>query len=123
MQRDALREGLQWFALLGAALAWTGQFVVGQGMTYATCNVVGAHWGIGTTVWQMTLTASAGLVAVLAELAAVWLFLDLRAQDNEPPAGRWVFFAYAAVPANVIFLAIILLTGIAAVYHVPCVQS
>ena len=121
--KDSTREALQWFGLLGAALAWTGQFVVGQGMTYAVCGVVGSRWGIGTMVWQMTLTASAGLVAVLAEVAAVWLFLDVRMRDNEPPGGRWVFFAYAAVPANVVFLALILLTGIAAVYHVPCVQS
>ena len=123
MRATPIRELLQWFGLLGAALAWTGQFVVGQGMGYAVCSAGGRGWGIDTPVWQLTMTASAGLIAVLAEAAAVALLVMTRTSDNEPPTGRHVFFVYAAVPANLIFLAIILLSGIASVYHLPCTQA
>ncbi len=123
MRARPLHELLQWFGLLGAALAWSGQFVVGMGMSFATCNVVGNHWGIGQTTWEIALTAAAGSVAVLSEVAAVWLFVALRDHDNEPPGGRHVFFAYAAVPANLIFLALILSTGVMSLYHLPCRQA
>ena len=124
MRANPLDEFLQWFGLLGAALAWTGQFVVGMGMSFATCNVAGQHWhGIDQTTWEISLTAAAGLVAVLSEVAAVALFVRLKEAGNEPPGGRHIFFAYAAVPANLIFLAIILATGVMSLYHLPCRQA
>ena len=123
MRANPLHEFLQWFGLLGAALAWTGQFVVGMGMSFATCNVAGQHWGIDQTSWEIALTAAAATIAVLSEAAAVWLFVLLKEHGNEPPGGRHVFFAYAAVPANLIFLAIILGTGVMSLYHLPCRQA
>lgn len=123
MAAERAREALQWFGLLGGALAWVGQFVVGQGVTHAVCNVGGRGFGIDTRVWELTLTASAGAVALLAEAAAAWLFLELRRSGSEPPAGRQVFFAYASIAGNVLFLAVILLSGIASVYHLPCNQA
>jgi hypothetical protein len=131
MRANRLNEFLQWFGLLGAALAWTGQHVVGLGLTFAACNrmpemapnEVGPHFGIGGAVWEMALTGSAAFVAVLAEAAAIWLFVRLRSHDNEPPGGRHIFFAYAAVPANLIFLGIILSSGVMSTFKFPCVQA
>lgn len=123
MRARALHEAVQWFALLGGALVWTGQFVIGMGMSFATCNVVGSQWSIDQTDWEIALTASAGFIALLALAASVWLYVRLRHVGSEPPAGRHVFFAYASIPANVLFLGIILLSGIMSLYHLPCNQA
>lgn len=131
MRVDRRHEFLQWFGLLGAAFAWAGQHVVGLGIGLAACNRIdsmhpneaGPDFGIGGRVWEMVLTGSAAFVALLALAAAVWLFVELRHHDNEPPGGRHVFFAYAAVPANLIFLGIILSSGVMSTFKFPCVQA
>jgi hypothetical protein len=118
-------EALQWFGLFGGALAWTGQLVVGFGVGQAACSAAGSSWGIGGTTWQIALTAAAGLVALLAMIASVVVIRATRdsAYDGTPPSGRRRFFALAAAAGNVLFLAIILNTGIVSLYHFPCRQS
>lgn len=131
MRTNLRHELLQWFGLLGAALAWAGQHVVGLGIGLAACNrldsmrpnEVGTNFGIGGALWEMVLTGSAAFVALLSLGAAVWLFVELRDHDNEPPGGRHIFFAYAAVPANLIFLGLILASGVMSTFKFPCVQA
>ena len=119
------QEALHWFGLFGGALAWTVQLVLGFGFAQAACSPGGSRLGTGTTVPQLALTAAAGLVAVLAALAALAVALATRGDDYDgpPPTGRRRFFALAAVAANVLFLAIILNTGLLSVYQFPCRQS
>ena len=119
------QEALQWFALGAAPLAWAGQQVVGFGITQAACNAAGHRWMIGADVWQIALIASAAGVVVAAEAAAIVLFRSLRHVEPEdaPPLGRRHFFAVAAVVGNVLFLAIILMSGLGAVYLPFCRQS
>jgi hypothetical protein len=118
-------EALQWFGLLGGALAWTAQLVLGFGLAQAACSPGGSRLGTGTTVPQLALTASTGLVTVLATLAALAVAMATREgeYDGPPPTGRRRFFALAAVAANLLFLAIILNTGLLSVYQFPCRQS
>ena len=125
MRRAIGQEFLQWFGLLGAPLAWTVQLVVGYGVTEARCNPVGLLWGVGVDTWEIALMAAAGAVVLLAEASAVGLYLATRdvAYDAAPPAGRRRFFVTASSLGNILFLAIILMSGIAAVYHTPCQQS
>ena len=132
MRAKPSHEILQWFALLGAPLVWAAQHVVGVGITFAACSSsmqemrpheVGTNFGIGGTTWELALTVAAATVAVLGEVAAVWLFLALRDHDNEPPGGRHIFFAYAAVPSNLIFIGLILASGTMSLYKFPCVQA
>jgi hypothetical protein len=118
-------EFLQWFGLFAAALAWAGLHVVGYGLTEAECNPGGAGWGIDYRTWEIALTAAAATLAVAAEVAALAVLLATRGaeHDGPPPLARRSFFAAGAALANVLFLAIILLSGLGAIYNNPCHQS
>ena len=75
------------------------------------------------------------MLVLISEAAAVAVFLatrDTNYGDGPPGDGRWGgavpysrlhFFATAAMVANVLFLTVILLDGIAAVFETVCVQS
>jgi hypothetical protein len=126
---------VQWVGVVVAPLAWTGQHVVGYGIGQARCAVGGMGWGIGFDVWQLALLASAGLLVVVSEAAAVLVFVATREAnygDGPPKEGRWGgatpyarlhFFATAAMVANVLFLAMLLLDGLASVFDPLCAQS
>ena len=115
-------ELLQWYGLFGAALAWTAQLVVGFGVSYADCNTVGSRWGLDVVTWEIALMVVGGLLAVVAEVAAVTVFLSTRGleYDDPPPGGRRHFFAFAAMLGNVLFINAILLSGIAAISNTTC---
>ena len=126
---------VQWIGVVVAPLAWTGQHVVGFGVSEARCSVGGIHWGIGYDTWQLAILAAAGLLVLLSEAAAVTVFLATREEnygDGPPGAGRWGgvvpysrlhFFATAAMVANILFLAAILMDGLVSVSDSLCVQS
>jgi hypothetical protein len=116
---------MQWFGLLGAPLAWTVQLVLGFGVTEARCNVGGSRWGVAVDTWQISLMVAAGAVVIFAEFCAVTLYAVTRevSYDGQAPIGRRRFFVTASSLGNVLFLVIILLSGIAAVDHVACRQS
>jgi hypothetical protein len=123
MRRRRTLEVLQWFGLLGAALAWASQHVLGYGITEAVCGT--ADLGVRNDPWQIALTATAASIVVAAEAAAVLVYLGTRPSSYEdaPPSGRMQLFSIAAMVANVLFLAIILLDGIATLYGYGCRQS
>jgi hypothetical protein len=126
---------VQWIGVVVAPLAWTAQHVVGYGVGEARCSVGGTNWGIGFDTWQIAILAVAALLVLISEAAAVTVFLATREAnfgDGPPEGGRWGgavpytrlhFFATAAMVANVLFLAIILMDGFAAVFDSLCVQS
>ena len=126
---------VQWIGVVVAPLAWTGQHVVGYGVGQARCSVGGLHWGIGYDTWELAILAAAGLLVLVSEAAAVTVFLATREEnygDGPPGAGRWGgvvpysrlhFFATAAMVANVLFLAAILMDGLASVFDSLCAQS
>ena len=123
--RGARAEILQWFGLFGAALIWTTQLVVGFGLTVARCGAGGVHWGIGLHTWEIVLMVVGAAVALSGEAAALSVFLTLREveHDGPPPLGRRHFFAAGAAVGNVLFLMIILLSGIGVIVHTPCHQA
>jgi heme/copper-type cytochrome/quinol oxidase subunit 2 len=118
-------ELLQWYGLFGAALAWAGQLVVGFGVTVADCAAAGSHWGLDVTTWQIVLMVVGGSFAVVAEAAAVSIFLATRTSehDDPPPVGRQHFFASAAMLGNLLFLNAIVISGVAAISNAPCHQA
>jgi hypothetical protein len=118
-------EILQWTGLLLGALVWTGQHVVGFGVTQAECGSGGARWGISNTVWQGSLMGAAATFVVLAELAAIAVFLgtERASYESPPPPGRIRFFAIAAMVANLLFLGIILLDGFGSIFNITCRQG
>ena len=118
-------EVLQWVGLLFGALVWTVQHVVGYGVTEAACSPGGTHWGISTDAWEAVLMAAAAGCVLLAELAAVTVVVRTREESYQspPPPGRVRFLAIAAIAANLIFLAIILLDGFGSIFNVACRQG
>jgi hypothetical protein len=113
---------LQWFGLLAGGLTWAAQLVVGFGTTQAECSAGGMRWGIVNDTWQLALLVTAGLVVVGAEVAAAIVFVRTRGvgKDDPPPQGRLHFFATAALVANLLFLVVILLSGVASTVGALC---
>ena len=95
-------EFLQWFGLFGAALAWTGQHVIGFGLTEARCGEGGRDWGIPLHTSELALLGVALLFWLLSQSAAVTILVrTLRVEHEDPPPdGRRHFFAVAAVAGN-----------------------
>jgi uncharacterized membrane protein YeiB len=116
---------LQWFGLLGAALAWAGQQVLGYGVTAARCSIGGSRWGIDHDVWQLGLLGVGASVVVAAEVAAAVVFVRTRGTeaDDPPPEGRLHFLSAAALVANPLFLTAMLLDALASVYGTLCRQA
>jgi hypothetical protein len=118
-------EILQWTGLLLGALAFTAAHVVGFGIAQAECQAAGRHWGISNDVWLGAGLTAAALLVVVAGLASGLVVLHTRSESYEsPPApGRIRMLAIAAVAANVIFLAIIVLDLVGTVFNVTCRQG
>jgi hypothetical protein len=118
-------EFLQWFGLLGAALTWTVQLVVGFGVTLARCGAANAVLGVDVKAWEISLMAVGIALALLAEAAALTLLWQTRDVDysDPPPEGRRHFFVVAAVLGNLLFIVIIVLSGTGAIVHEPCMPS
>ena len=116
---------LQWFGFAGAALAWTGQHVIGFGITQAECSAGGLHWRIGNDVWQLVLLVVGGMLVLAAEAAAVVVFMRTRETEDDDPAplGRMHFLAAAAVVANLLFLAAMLMSALASTFGTICRQA
>ena len=81
--------------------------------------------GLDVDTWEISLMVAAVAVVLLAELAAVSLYFATRGvhYDGAPPVARRHFFVAASSLGNILFLVIVLLSGLAAVYHTPCGQS
>jgi hypothetical protein len=128
-------SAIQWVGVLAPPGVWAAQHIVGYGVAQAECSSGGLHWGIDNVAWQVGILVVGALVCVVGEAAAVLVFLRTRGTnfgdgpphegpwEGEPPYSRLHFFATAAMVANVLFLAIILLDGTAAAIDPICLQS
>lgn len=126
---------VQWIGVVVAPAAWTLQHVVGYGVAQARCGVGGMRWGIAHTTWELAILGCAVVLVLISEAAAIAVFLATREAnygDGPPGDGRWSgalphtrlhFFATAAMVANVLFLAILLMDGLASALETACVQS
>lgn len=126
---------LQWVGLLVGASVWTAAHLVGIGVTGAECNAAGrTMWHLSNPAWQAPIMGVAALFIVVAEVCAILAFRRTRGLDfgDGPPEPhekperkrtRIHFFAAAAIPANVIFLMIVLLDGTANLADFACRRS
>jgi hypothetical protein len=117
-------ELFQWYGLFGAALVWATQHVLAYGLTEARCGS-GGHYFLPFDTLEIVFMVVAVILVLLAEAAAIVVFLRTRSleHDDPPPDGRHHFFAAGAMAGNVLFLMIILMTGIGIVANSPCHQS
>lgn len=116
-------EALQWFGLLAGPLAYAVEHVLGLGATLARCNPAG--FGLDPHPYQLAAMAVAGAIIVAGEAAALMVFVALRhvGQEDDPPPGRIRFLATASLVLGPIFLTLVLLNGLGAVYDGPCRQA
>jgi hypothetical protein len=115
---------LQWLGLLAGAGAWGAQFLTGYWVTETRCQSGGVQ--LTNDVWQAAAMATAGICVLAAEAAAVTVLRRIRRMGlvaDGPPFGRIRFFAIAAALANVIFLMIVLLSGLGALAGAVCRQA
>jgi len=112
----------QWIGVLVAPLVWAAQHVLGYGIVTAQCGDGRVtRTGVSSTVWELALLGLAALLVVAAEAAAVAVFVATKGEDAEE--SRLHFFAVAAMVANTLFLAIILMDGLASGLEKACVGS
>jgi Na+/H+-translocating membrane pyrophosphatase len=125
---------LQWVGLLVGAVTFTLAHLAGIGITQAACNAAGTRWGLSIPAWQGTVMGVSIASVLLAEVCAVLVFLRTRGiefGDGPPEEGvkgerrptRIHFFSAASIPANAIFLMIVILDGVADLANVACRQS
>jgi hypothetical protein len=128
-RRSSRGPALMWFALLGAPAAWTLQHVTGYALTEAACGRAGSGWDVPVDGATAAVTAAAAAVAVLAGLSALRLWRDTRpaegvgGAEEAPPRGRVHFLATVGMAIAPLFLAIILMSGLAAIVLANCQQS
>lgn len=116
---------LQWFGFLAGGTIWFAAFLAGIGTSVAVCNPASSRWGIPHHTVQTALLVFGGAVVLAAEAAAVAVFRATRnvTEQDPPPQGRLHFFAIGAMVGNLVFLVIILLSGIATIVDRACHQA
>jgi hypothetical protein len=115
-------EVLQWYALFGGALAWTGEHVLGYFVSVASCSASVAYWHVSLVLWESILTAASLGGVLAAGAAAVVVYRATATVDHDAPGpdGRMHFFAQAALLGNVLFFMLVVLDGASVLYHSNC---
>lgn len=119
VQRSStLTSFVLWLGVAAPPAAWATQLVVGYGAEEADCSsgtrlFDGAH---PVAVWT---SVAAGVVTVLALLAATWLW-RLTHERWPDTHGRIPFMATLGVLSGLIFLALIVVTAVGVTHFDPC---
>ena len=114
---------LVWFGVVGGAAAWAAQFVVGLQLGLARCESPNARFQIPVHAWAIGLAASAVVVAVLAEMAAIVVFRATRQLEHPPSARRIHFLAEVGLAVNPLVLTIAVMGGVGVPLLPLCHQS
>ena len=118
----AVRFGM-WFGLLGAPIAWTLQHITGFALSDATCSEAGRGWTIHMDAWTLVVGATAFAIGALAEIAAFITWRATRDSNDEPPESRIHFLSVIACTVNPLFLCIIAMSTLGALFLANCQQS
>jgi hypothetical protein len=114
-----------WAGLFAAPLSWAAQHVFNFGVATASCSPGGRGWGVPVGTWVAIATAVAGALTLAGLTAAVLTLLAVRGAGDEapPPEGRIYFLSICGIVISPIFLAIILMDGIATQLLTNCQQG
>jgi heme/copper-type cytochrome/quinol oxidase subunit 2 len=114
-----------WYAVLGAPLAWWVQLLVGYWVNQTNCSVPGQRWGINDDTWGIVLMVACFAVAAGSGLISLAMFRGTAdaEKDDAPPPGRAHFLAIVGMTVTVLFLFIIVMTGLGVVILPDCHQS
>ncbi len=113
------RAALLWFGLLGAPAAWVLHLVLGYGLQEADCSAGASHWGLSSHPLEIAVTAVAAAIGLAAACAAGWSWRQVD-RGSADPKGRVGFMAFGGIIVSLLFLAIIGVGGVGAVYLHPC---
>jgi hypothetical protein len=118
-------SALQWFGFLAGGAIWFAEFLAATVTSQAVCNPASRRWDVPHDSVELGLMLFGVVVVGLAEAAAIVVYRATRDTEEQdpPPAGRLHFFAAAAMLANLIFLVIIVLTGLATILDHACHQA
>ncbi|MGI8904084.1 MAG: hypothetical protein DLM64_15835 [Solirubrobacterales bacterium] len=114
---------LAWFGVLGGSAAWLVQFVAAHAFGIARCDSPDARFQLPVHAWSIALAAAGTLVAVLAEVVAIRIWMATREAGSKPPGGRLHFLATVGVTVNPLALAIIVMSGVGVSLLPLCQQS
>jgi hypothetical protein len=116
---------LQWLGLLLGAAFWGAAHIVGYGITEADCSRGSSGWGISLDLWEALVLGIAGSLVIVSVASAAAVVLGTREASYEaaPPVGRMRFFAIAALVADTLFLAMIVLYAVGTIANLPCRQA
>jgi hypothetical protein len=104
------------FGVLAAPLAWTAQIVVGYGIGDAACKVAGMRWGLDSEAATAALFGTTCAIGLTGLGVSAWLGRNAPRDER----GRVAFMATGGVLISAVFLALILLGGIAALSIEHC---
>jgi hypothetical protein len=110
-RRPRVAHALQWYALLGAPLAWTAQLVLGYGLTEAACGPAGRTWDIPVHPWEAVIFGLALAFAAGGWASAAALHRAVTRGELDDPYGRVKFMTTIGLAVGAIFIALILYTG------------
>jgi hypothetical protein len=115
-------ELLQWYALFGGALAWTGSHVLGYFVAVGGCDAAVGYWHLNLVLWESLVMALALIGVLAAEAAAFTVYRATASVDKDAPgpAGRMHFFALAALLGNVLFFMLVALDATGVLFHSNC---
>ena len=113
-----------WVGILSAPTAWAAQHVFNFGVATAQCSPGGRDWRVPADSWVAIATVAAGVLAIGGLAASVLTLRAVRGASDEapPPEGRIYFLAICGIVITPIFLAIILMDGIATQLLTNCQQ-
>jgi hypothetical protein len=116
---------LQWFGLLVGGPVWFAEYLAGTGESQAVCNPASGRWGLPHDAIELGLMIFGAVVVSAALAASAFVFRQTAgvAEEEAPPLGRIHFFSTAAMLGNLVFLVIILETGVATIVDQACRQS
>jgi hypothetical protein len=116
---------LQWFGFLAGGIVWFAEFLAGIGASQARCNPGSGRWNLPHDAIELGLMIFGVVVVGSALAASAVVFRETRdvEEQDPPPHGRMHFFAVASIAGNVVFLVIILLTGIGTIVNQTCHQA
>ncbi len=119
---SSTRELLLWFGVAVAPAAWTAQLVLGSEVEETACAAGGRQFSIDTSAWHLALTAGPALLALAGIGVAANAALAVR-RGRADARGRVEFLAIAGILGSFLFLVLILLGGIAALFLDQCSQG
>jgi hypothetical protein len=100
----------EWFGLLGGAVAWSAQLVLGNGFAEVGCEAGGFH---GMPALLLAITAAAAIVTIVAGIIS-WTILRRSRRDEGTTTTsreRAQFMGMSGLVASGVFLALILMGG------------